>query len=205
MVGVDADLSHIAMAAEFVAAHELAGVELVAADARSTGLASDAFDVVHARALLINVPDPVDVVMEMVRLTRPGGWVAAMEPDTDYAFSYPTHPAFERLCELFPVVFSRNGANPKMGRRVPELFWAAGLTQVGVEARVQLYPHGHSRRTIRLDLMRAMRSHAVAMGLATETELDKLDRAARSHLDDPTTVVVSGHLFLTWGLKPPSR
>jgi hypothetical protein len=40
------------------------------------------------------------------------------------------------------------------------------------------------------------------MGLASVAELDELDAAARAHLEDPRTVVISGLLFLTWGRKP---
>jgi hypothetical protein len=40
------------------------------------------------------------------------------------------------------------------------------------------------------------------MGLASAAELDELDTAARAHLEDPRTVVISGLLFLTWGRKP---
>ena len=71
-----------------------------------------------------------------------------------------------------------------------------------VEARVQMYPPGNSRRTVRLDLVQAMRPQVLAMGLATAAELDELDAAARAHLDHPHTVVMSGLLFLTWGRKP---
>ena len=177
-------------------------MEVVTADARRTGLPSGSFDLVHARTLLINVPEPGEVVTEMVRLARPGGWVATMDPDTEYAMCYPPHPAFSRICEIFPVVFGRNGADHMIGRRVPELFRAAGLTEVEVEARVQMYPASHSRRTIRLDLVRSMRPQILALGLATETELDELDDAARSHLQDPRTIALSGLLFLVWGRKP---
>ena len=117
---------------------------------------------------------------------------------------YPPHPAFTRICEIFPVAFGRNGADPHIGRRVPELFRQAGLTEIGVEARVQMYPHGNSRRTIRLDLVRSMRPQILEMGLASQTELDELDAAARPHLDDPQTVVISGLLILAWGRKPAS-
>jgi SAM-dependent methyltransferase len=202
VVGVDADPTHVAMANEFVTRQGLAGVDVMTGDARATGLPTASFDVVHARTLLINLPDPGAVVAEMVRLARPGGWVAVMEPDTEFACCYPPNVAFERLCELFPVVFSRNGANPQMGRQVADLFRRGGLHDVGVEARVQMYPPGHSRRTVRLDLMRAMRPEAIAMGLATESELDELDRVARAHLGEPETLVISGHLFLVWGRKP---
>ena len=59
-----------------------------------------------------------------------------------------------------------------------------------------------SRRTVRLDLVRAMRSQIVELGMASAAELDELDAAARDHLEDPRTVVMSGLLFLVWGRKP---
>jgi ubiquinone/menaquinone biosynthesis C-methylase UbiE len=202
VIGLDADPAHTAMAAEFAARHGLSGVEIMTADARRTGLASGSFDLVHARTLLVNLPVPADVAAEMVRLARPGGWVASMEPDTEHGRCQPPHPAFDRLCDIFTVAFRRNGADPWIGRRVPELFRQAGLEDVQAEARVQMYPPGNSRRTIRLDLVRAMRPRVLEMGLASAAELDELDTAARAHLEDPHTVVISGLLFLTWGRKP---
>jgi SAM-dependent methyltransferase len=202
VVGLDADPAHTAMAAEFAAGRGLSSVEIMTADASNTGLAAGSFDLVHARTLLVNLPDPADVAAEMMRLARPGGWVASMEPDTEYVRCYPPHPAFDRLCEIFTVVFRRNGADPWIGRRVAHLFRQAGLDEVQAEARVQMYPLGNSRRTIRLDLVRSMRPQVLEMGLASAAELDALDAAARAHLDDPHTVVIYGLLFLTWGRKP---
>ena len=202
VVGLDADPAHTAMAAEFAAGRGLSDVEIMTADARSTGLASGSFDLVHARTLLVNVPEPAGVTAEMMRLARPGGWVASMEPDTEYGRCYPPHPAYDRLCEIFTVVFRRNGADPWIGRRVPELLRQAGLEDVQVEARVQIYPPGNSRRTIRLDLVRGMRPQVLEMGVASVQELDELDTVARAHLQDPHTVEISGLLFLTWGRKP---
>jgi SAM-dependent methyltransferase len=202
VVGVDADPEHVAMAAAFAAERRLDGVEVMAADARRTGLPSGSFDLVHTRTLLINVPEPVQVVAEMVRLARPGGQVACLEPDTEYALCYPPHPAITRISEIFPVVFARNGADPHIGRRVPELFRQAGLQDVDVEATVRVYPKGHSRRTILLDLVHSMRPQVLELGLARGAELDELDAAARAHLDDPHTVVMSHPFFLVWGRKP---
>jgi SAM-dependent methyltransferase len=202
VIGLDADPAHTAMAADFVVRQGLRQVQIVTADARHTGLPSGSFDCVHARTLLINVPDPADVVGEMARLAKPGGWVVSVEPDTDYSMCYPPQAAFQRVCEIFPAVFGRNGADPNIGRRVPELMRQAGLHDVGIEARVQIYPPGNSRRTIRVDLVRSLRAPVIEMGLATEAELDELDSAARAHLDDPSTVVISGLLFLAWGRNP---
>ena len=112
---------------------------------------------------------------------------------------------FDRLRDIFTVAFRRNGADPWIGRRVPELFRRAGLGQVEVEARVQMYPPGNSQRTRRLDLVRSMRPQVLEMGLATAAELDELDAAARAHLDDPDTVVMHGLFFLTWGRRPQTQ
>ena len=202
VVGVDADPAHTAMAARFVTDRRLSGVAIVTADARCTGLPSGSFDLVHARTLLVNLPDPAQAVAEMVRLATPGGQVAAAEPDTEHALCYPPLPAFDRIGEIFRAAFTRNGADPAIGRRVPELFRQAGLTDVRVESRTQMYPPGNSRRTVRLDLVRAMRPQILAIGLASSQELDDLDAMLRPHLQDPRTVAMTGLLFLVWGRKP---
>jgi ubiquinone/menaquinone biosynthesis C-methylase UbiE len=201
VVGLDADPAHTAMAAAFVTDRKLSGVEVVTADARHTGLPSGSFDLVHARTLLVNLPDPAQVMAEMARLAKPGGQVAVAEPDTEHALCYPPLPAFDRMGEIFAAAFTRNGADPAIGRQVPELFRQAGLTEVGVESRTQMYPPGNSRRTVRLDLIRAMRPQILQMGLASKKELDELDTTLRPQLEDPRTVVMTGLLFLVWGRK----
>jgi SAM-dependent methyltransferase len=202
VVGLDADPNHVAMARELVAKLGLSDVQILLGDARRTDLPSNAFDVVHARTLLITVPEPAVILAEMIRLARPGGWVASLEPDTECVICYPPHPAFDRLCEIFAGAFSRNGADPHMGRRLAELYHSAGLTDVNVDARAAAYPLGHSRREIRADLVRAMHSQIVDMGLADEAELDAVDAAVRNHLANPDVVVMPGVNFLVCGRKP---
>jgi hypothetical protein len=65
-----------------------------------------------------------------------------------------------------------------------------------------MYPPGNSRQAVRLDLVRSMRPQVLEIGLASAADLDELDAAARAHLTDPRTVVMSSLLFLTWGRKP---
>jgi SAM-dependent methyltransferase len=202
VVGLDADPAHAAMAAEFATGRGLDGVQILTADARHTGLPPGSFDLVHTRTLLITIPEPAEVVAEMARLARPGGWVAAMEYDMEYALCYPPHPAFARICEIFTAAFRRNGADPWIGRRVPELFRDAGLADVEVEVRAPVYPHGHPRRAARADLVRSMRPHVLEMGLASAAELDEMDAAVRAHLNDPRTVAIPGLLFLVWSRNP---
>lgn len=204
VVGLDADPVHVEMASEFVAARGLSDVEVVCGDARDTGLEAGSFDLVHARTLLITVPQPAEVLGEMVRLARPGGWVAGLESDTEAAICYPPHPAFDPLCEIFTIGFSRNGADPHFGRRMAELYRHAGLKDITVEVRAAVYPAGHSRRTIRADLVRSMRPQIIEMGRADPQELDELDTSVRNHFEDPDVLVMPSLNFLAWGRKPAS-
>jgi hypothetical protein len=117
----------------------------------------------------------------MTRLVRPGGWLATLEPDVAVALYHPANPAWDRLHEIFIAAVQADGVDPSIGRRLPELFREAGLTDIGVRGHAELYPPGHARRTIHLDLVRSI----VALGIASQQELDDSDRAAREHLDDP--------------------
>jgi SAM-dependent methyltransferase len=148
VVGLDADPVHVAAAARYAAERGLASVSVQAGDARRTGLPDGSFDLVHARTLLVTIPSPAEVVTEMTRLARPGGWVACQEPDTSCLLCYPSLPALDTLIELFRAGFGRAGADPYIGRRLGGMLWDAGLADVGVAVHASCYPAGHSRRTL---------------------------------------------------------
>jgi ubiquinone/menaquinone biosynthesis C-methylase UbiE len=205
VTGLDFHPEHVTQARALTADHGLTNVAVVEGDARSTRWPSGAFDLIHARLLLVTIPDPTDVVAEMVRLVRPGGWVVGDEADCSTHLCYPANAAWDQLAETFIESFRLDGADPDLGRRLSELYRAAGLVDVAVEARADMYPVGHSRRTVRLDILQSMRSKIVERELLTERELDELDREARAHLADPNTVVVSCLYFLARGRKPTAE
>ncbi|HEX7263376.1 MAG TPA: SAM-dependent methyltransferase, partial [Candidatus Dormibacteraeota bacterium] len=115
---------------------------------------------------------------------------------------YPPHPTWDRLHEIFLAGFRVDGADPLIGRRVPGIFEDAGLTEIQVEARMDVYPRGHSRRAIRLELLRTMRPKLVASGIVGETEFDDLDHSAQELLNDPRTLVLPILFFLVTGRRP---
>ena len=147
----------------------------------------------------------LDLLAEMVRLAKPGGWVASLEPDVEGALCHPAHPAYTRMWELFRAAFGRNGADLLIGRRLAELYRQGGLHDIGIEARARVCQPADSRRTIGPDLVRSLHPVIVSLGLADQGELDALDRAVRAHLDDPRTLVMPHLSFLAWGRKPAAR
>lgn len=117
VVGLDRDEACIASAAALTENRGLSNVELVNADARNTGLPSAAFDLVHVRMLLVETPAPEQVIDEIVRLVRPGGWAAILEPDA--ALDVHRRPWRDRY----------------VARRLPHLLARAGMERISVEAR----------------------------------------------------------------------
>lgn len=202
VMGLDANPAHTAMAARYAAERGMANVEVINADARRTGLATGSFDVVHARTLLITIPEPAEVLAEMVRLARPGGWLASQEPDVEQALCYPALPAWDRMREIFRAGFSRSGADLHIGRRLTELYRQAGLEDIEVAVHAPAYPAGHSRRTLLPDLVRSLRPVIFELGLSDEPELAELDRTVREHLADPRTLVMPHLLVVAWGRRP---
>jgi hypothetical protein len=200
VVGVDADAAHVAAAAPTAAA--LGNVSVVLGDARHTGLPGGTFDLVHARTLLATVPSPAEVVAEMTRLARPGGWIACEEPDVEHAVCYPPLPEWDRLLDLFRAGFGRSGADPLIGRRLPAMLWQAGLADVAVTVHAGCYPAGHSRRTLIPDLVRSLRPVILGLGLAGHGELAALDRTVREHLADPRVLMMPHLLVVALARKP---
>ena len=202
VTAIDIDPAHVAMARRLVQDRGLTNVEVLQADARHTGLASDSFDVVHARLLLVNIRSPEQVVAEMVRLAKPGGWVVTDEADGMAGICHPPDPAWDRLHEILHAAYCADGADLSIGRKLTHLLGDAGLTDIGADGRADVYPAGHARRTLLPDLVRSMWAKVAEAGIASQDELAQLDRQVRQRLADPSTLTMPCLYFLAWGRKP---
>lgn len=202
VTGLDINPIHVAQARRHATSMRLGNVTVVEGDARDCALPAESFDLVYARLILINVPDPEQIVAEMVRLVKPGGWIACEEADAGAMICQPPHAAYTRLTDTFKALYRHDGADLLIGRRLHQLLDAAGVLDIGVEARADVVPADHSRRTVILDILQAMRSKLTEQGLLSNAELDRLDRAAREHLADPHTMIMPHLSFMAWGRKP---
>jgi SAM-dependent methyltransferase len=202
VIGLDIDARNVAFAQAFAKRQRLSNVHVARADARNTRLAGSSYDLVHARFLLVNISSPEQVVGEMARLVRPGGWVAVMEPDGGLGVCEPPHRGLDRLTELLAAAYRQAGADLYLGRRLPSLLATAGLVDIGMQARARALPHGHAQRLVIPNLVQNMRATILERRLIDEPELERLDRAARLHLDDPATLSMPVTYFLTWARKP---
>ena len=129
VVGLDLDVDMLAFARR-----QGRDVTYVQGDAHALPFPDAVFDIVVCHYLLLWLADPARGVREMARVARPGGAVlACAEPDYGGRLDHPAElaPLGQRQAEAL----RRQGADPELGRRVGELFVAAGLrAMVGVMA-----------------------------------------------------------------------
>jgi ubiquinone/menaquinone biosynthesis C-methylase UbiE len=90
---------------------------------------SNCFDLTLCHFLLLWVSDPLQVLFEMVRVTRPGGAVLALaEPDYGGRIDYP--PELSQLGILQTQSLQKQGADPLIGRKLRCIFQQTGLRSV---------------------------------------------------------------------------
>jgi MFS family permease/ubiquinone/menaquinone biosynthesis C-methylase UbiE len=168
VVGVEQNESTLDLARQFIAERELRNVQLHHGDAKATGLPRASFDVVHARLVLVNVPEPHQVVDEMVGLARPGGIVASHEADWGASICDPPSRAWDRLVAVFDEYSRSLGIDLFVGRKTHQMFREAGLINVQVIPLIHSYHFGSSRRNILCDLLESVHDGVVMRGLLTE-------------------------------------
>jgi SAM-dependent methyltransferase len=152
----------------------------------SDALPQDAFDLVHARNVLMHLPSRLVALRRLADAARPGGWVAAIDPDFTTVALSPMNLTWERTWSVFCDTLLAGGWDPRYGARLGGDLRAAGLVDVQADY-VASSTRGGSliARMLSLTLER-LRERMVALG-AIDAEIDE----ARRLLEDPTSTISS--------------
>jgi len=111
-------------------------IDATCADGLHLPFATASFDAYLCHFYLLWVVDPLAALLEMKRVTRRGGWLLVLA-EPDYGARVDEPGELKALGELQTQVLQRQGADPFIGARLPELFRQAGLTSIesGILAR----------------------------------------------------------------------
>ncbi|MEH1016004.1 methyltransferase domain-containing protein [Micromonospora sp. CPCC 206060] len=131
VTAVDTSADVLTRAQEEARDRSRANITFAVADVHALALPDDAFDVTHAHQVLQHVTDPVAALVEMRRVTRPGGLVAAR--DSDYArFDwYPRVPELDEWLVRYRRAAQAAGGEPDAGPYLAGWARSAGFTEIG--------------------------------------------------------------------------
>jgi len=154
------------------------------------------FDLVHARLLLVHLPDRVRVAAMLAATLRPGGWLViedadpALQPLACIDEHGPDEVLANRVRFGFRRLLAARGADLDFGRTLPRLFRSLGL--VDVEAEAHFPVTSLSSAVLERATVEQIRGELVAAELADDDEIDRhLANLAAGRLDVATAPMVS--------------
>lgn len=164
-------------------------------------LPGPAFDLVHARLILVHLPERELALANMVGALKPGGWLVCEEFDSLSLPADPTlHPAECALKAQVAMqqVMAARGANTRYGRDLAARLRAHGLVDIRAQARMAMWQGGSAGARLFRANFEQVRKELLRTGLLTPAELD--DDLAR--LDDPLTLFPSPLMWTVCGRRP---
>ena len=173
-------------------------------DVYAIDAADDTYDVVHAHQVLQHLADPVAALVEMRRVCRSGGVVAARDADYRGNVVVPRTVRDRSLARPVPAITRRNGGEPDAGRLL--LAWAheAGFTEVTSSASVWCFATPGERQWwagLWADRITqsSLAEQALSEGFATASELAEIADAWREWASDPDAwfAVLHGEILAT--------
>ncbi|KAI0313228.1 S-adenosyl-L-methionine-dependent methyltransferase [Amylostereum chailletii] len=82
------------------------------------------FDIVHARWVIMHLPNAHDHLHRIFRLVKPGGWLIVEEPDTSNmktAGQGPLSPGWSSMMEIWLSMLRERGIEPAIGRELASI------------------------------------------------------------------------------------
>jgi ubiquinone/menaquinone biosynthesis C-methylase UbiE len=173
-------------------------------DITSDPLPEQAYDLIHARVVLMHVRAPEQSLAKLMGALKPGGWLVVEDLDfvlIDRTFSTQDVAAgtlFQKVMAAQLQLMAARGASIDWGHRLYTHLRAQGLDDVGMEGHLAIWPGGSDgSRLIRANFEQ-MRAEAIALGLVSEQGIEQV----LALLDDPTFVISSYVIMTAWGRRP---
>jgi ubiquinone/menaquinone biosynthesis C-methylase UbiE len=195
--GVDVDQASIDEANQRAAAAGVRDwVEHKVGDASALPFADNSFDACHSERVFMHLPNPAQAFAQMVRVTKPGGWIAVIDPD-GATFSIDTPEAdIERRIVPFWVTKHNNGY---AGRQLYRYFKDHGLVEVMVE--ITAGPYHDFDMFAYLFKLDDIQARALRAGAVTRVEVERF----RSSLEQAAAIgafFATGNNITVVGRKP---
>ena len=160
-----------------------------------------AFDLIHARLVLIHIPEREQVLARLAAALKPGGWIIEEEFDSQLLQYDPLRMPGEVHLKTQEALFrllDERGVERRWGRLVFGRMRAMGLVDVRAKAHLSMWHGGSAGASLTRANFEQLRDALITSGYVTREELEQ-DIA---RLDDPEFVTPSPIMWTTWGRRP---
>jgi SAM-dependent methyltransferase len=201
-VGTSGRVEAIDLSTKFLTGHLPTNAVVRQGDVRTIPLHDSSYDLVHARYVLIHLPDFQVALSRMLACLKPGGWLVLEEPDFSASRGVTGDTAqlgaVQRVNQAIKVMFDRLDMDYALGLKVPMLLQRQGLQGVTVENDAPLAAGG-SGIAIMMNMSAAqLREKYLSTGVVTGQDLEQYGRFA----EDPTTRAIYYATVAVTGRKP---
>lgn len=178
-----------------------AAVRVECHDVTADPIPENVYDLIHARLVLVHLPERDRVLAKLAAALRPGGWLVVEDFDT--AFDDGTKPAtadeafLRYVNHAFHQMLALRGGDSSYPRTLPHRLEAAGLHQAGGEGSLVFARGGSAGASVHVANLRQVGDHMTAAGLVTGEEITR----AISLLEDPALIWAMPIMITAWGRK----
>lgn len=173
------------------------------ADASHLPFDSDSYDIAFTRFLLEYIKKPENVIKEMIRVVRPGGYVLLQDLDGQLLTHYPYETEFKMKTQAIIKYLAKTGFDPFVGRKLFYLVKRNGLKNISVKIEpYHLYAGRIDAKNYKLwDLKLKIAFPHIAKALGSIKEADNYIKYCLNFFLKDDTLTFS-NLFTVLGVKP---
>jgi SAM-dependent methyltransferase len=175
---------------------DLPNVTVQRHDVRTDPLPQGAFDLVHARLLLIHLPERDDVLARLIEAARPGGRIVLGDVDFSSVRLARHDRIWDKVVLALEAAVRQAGWDPAMGPKLLEMLEQHGIADVEAEGTCAYRRGGSVSPAIFSLTLRRLRSLILDQGTTTD-ELDHVHNLLR----DPATGLHGPTLWTAWGTR----
>lgn len=209
VVGIEKNPDMIETAKNRAQAGNYGSVTFLAGDAQSLELDDD-FDALVGRAVLMYVPDPVELLKTLLKHVKPGGVVAFQEVDfTIRPVALPMTGTIKQAWDWIYATIEKSGTEMQMGFKLMDTYLKAGLPEPVMH--MDAFVGGTSWPGLDwfVSTIRSLMPMMEKLGVATAEEVDIDTLKHRIVLDivnhrELSVVGMSNTWISAWSSKPGS-